>query len=92
MERFTDKLYNSASVLGPKTRAQACETAQMPFIAPHLALMPDAHLGLGATRRVGDPYCRSDHAGEEVVHPRGSEQPDGRCRLGRIGRLPGPHS
>ncbi|MDQ2737153.1 MAG: RtcB family protein [Actinomycetota bacterium] len=49
MERITDKLCNWASVLDPKTRAQACETAQMPFIAPHLALMPDAHLGLGAT-------------------------------------------
>ena len=49
MEQITDKLYNWASVLDPKTRAQACETARMPFIAPHLALMPDAHLGLGAT-------------------------------------------
>lgn len=49
MERINDKLYNWASILDPKTRAQACETATMPFIAPHLALMPDAHLGLGAT-------------------------------------------
>ncbi|MEJ7648656.1 MAG: RtcB family protein [Nakamurella sp.] len=49
MEQITEKLFNWASVLDPKTRAQACESAQMPFIAPHLALMPDAHLGLGAT-------------------------------------------
>ena len=49
MERITDKLLNWASILEPKTRHQACETARMPFIYPHLALMPDAHLGLGAT-------------------------------------------
>ena len=49
MEQITDKLYNWASVLDPLTRAQACETVRMPFIQPHLALMPDAHLGLGAT-------------------------------------------
>jgi tRNA-splicing ligase RtcB len=28
---------------------QAERTASMPFIHPHMALMPDAHLGLGAT-------------------------------------------
>jgi tRNA-splicing ligase RtcB len=49
MERITDKLLSWASILEPKTRHQACETARMPFIYPHLALMPDAHLGLGAT-------------------------------------------
>ena len=49
MERLTDKLVNYASILDPKTLAQAYETASMPFIHPHLALMPDAHLGLGAT-------------------------------------------
>lgn len=49
MERITDKLYSWASILDPQARAQACQTATMPFIAPHLALMPDAHLGLGAT-------------------------------------------
>jgi len=31
------------------TFAQAAETAQMPFIEGHLALMPDAHFGLGST-------------------------------------------
>src|ERR1700761_321039 len=40
---------NWASILEPKTRAQAEATASMPFIFPHLALMPDAHLGKGAT-------------------------------------------
>jgi tRNA-splicing ligase RtcB len=49
VERIADKLLNWASILEPKTRHQACETARMPFIYPHLALMPDAHLGLGAT-------------------------------------------
>lgn len=49
MERISDKLLNWASILEPKTRSQACETAKMPFVYPYLALMPDAHLGKGAT-------------------------------------------
>ena len=49
MERITDKLLSWASLLEDGTRDQAVTTARMPFIHPHLALMPDAHLGLGAT-------------------------------------------
>jgi tRNA-splicing ligase RtcB len=49
MERIGEKLFNWASILESKTRAQAEATAGMPFIHPHLALMPDAHLGKGAT-------------------------------------------
>jgi tRNA-splicing ligase RtcB len=43
------KLVNFASILDDQTRAQAERTAAMPFVQPHLALMPDAHLGKGAT-------------------------------------------
>ena len=43
------KVINWASIIEPDTLAQAERTASMPFIRPHLALMPDAHLGLGAT-------------------------------------------
>lgn len=49
METLSPKLLSWASILDPGTRAQAETTATMPFIHPHLALMPDAHLGLGAT-------------------------------------------
>jgi tRNA-splicing ligase RtcB len=49
MERINDRLLNWASILEGQTRAQAEATSQMPFIFPHLALMPDAHLGKGAT-------------------------------------------
>jgi tRNA-splicing ligase RtcB len=49
VEKLGDKLVNWASVLEEGTRKQAETTATMPFIYPHLALMPDAHLGLGAT-------------------------------------------
>ncbi|GAA3464960.1 RtcB family protein [Saccharothrix longispora] len=49
MEQITERLMNWASILDPATRAQAEKTARMPFIFPHLALMPDAHLGKGAT-------------------------------------------
>jgi tRNA-splicing ligase RtcB len=38
-----------ASLLDEATRQQAERTASMPFIWPHLALMPDAHVGKGAT-------------------------------------------
>jgi tRNA-splicing ligase RtcB len=49
MEKISDRLLNWASILEPTTRMQAERTASMPFIHPHVALMPDAHLGLGAT-------------------------------------------
>lgn len=49
MEHLAKKLINWASILEPGTREQALRTATMPFIWPHLALMPDAHQGKGAT-------------------------------------------
>jgi len=49
MEKINARLLSWASILEPQTREQAERTATMPFIHPHLALMPDAHLGLGAT-------------------------------------------
>jgi len=49
MEHLSKKLINWASILEPGTREQALRTAWMPFIWPHLALMPDAHQGKGAT-------------------------------------------
>ena len=49
MEKISKRLMNWASILEDNTRAQAVTASQMPFIHPHLALMPDAHLGKGAT-------------------------------------------
>lgn len=43
------KLISWASLLEDGTREQAITSSSMPFIFPHLALMPDAHLGKGAT-------------------------------------------
>src|SRR5690606_24198558 len=40
---------NWACILGPGTREQALQTARLPFVRPHVALMPDAHLGMGST-------------------------------------------
>ena len=48
-QHLAPKLVNYASILEDSTREQAIKTASMPFIYPHLALMPDAHLGKGAT-------------------------------------------
>ena len=49
MERLSDKLLNWASILDDVTRRQAENTASLPIVHPHVALMPDAHLGKGAT-------------------------------------------
>jgi tRNA-splicing ligase RtcB len=49
MQKISDRLMNWASILDAGTREQAERTATMPFIHPHIALMPDAHLGRGAT-------------------------------------------
>ncbi|WP_422115451.1 RtcB family protein [Brachybacterium sp. UNK5269] len=46
---IAENVLSWASILDEKTRAQAATTALMPFVTPHLALMPDAHLGMGAT-------------------------------------------
>jgi tRNA-splicing ligase RtcB len=49
MEKITSRLLSWASILEEGTRQQAVTTASLPFIHPHVALMPDAHLGKGAT-------------------------------------------
>jgi tRNA-splicing ligase RtcB len=47
VEQITKRFMNWASILEDNTRAQVQVTSEMPFIYPHLALMPDAHLGKG---------------------------------------------
>ena len=49
MDQISERLLSWASILEDSTREQAERTASLPFIHPHVALMPDAHLGLGAT-------------------------------------------
>lgn len=49
MEQINDRLYSWASDLDPNARLQAERTARMPILAGPLALMPDAHWGMGAT-------------------------------------------
>lgn len=49
MDTITQSLISWASILEENTLEQAKQTASMPFVYPHLALMPDAHLGRGAT-------------------------------------------
>lgn len=45
----TEKLLIWASDIADNTLEQARRVSTMPFVWPHLALMPDAHLGKGAT-------------------------------------------
>lgn len=49
VEQISKRLMNWASIIDPATLEQARLASEMPFIHPHLALMPDAHLGKGAT-------------------------------------------
>lgn len=49
MEKINGRLVSYASILEEQTRHQAMQTSTMPFIYPHIALMPDAHLGKGST-------------------------------------------
>jgi tRNA-splicing ligase RtcB len=49
MEKLSQRLFSWASILDDNARDQALTASTMPFIHPHLALMPDAHLGKGAT-------------------------------------------
>lgn len=47
-EMISPKVLNYASNLEDKTLAQARQTASMPFVHSHIALMPDAHHGMGS--------------------------------------------
>lgn len=49
MEKITARLLSWASDVEGQTLEQARRTSELPFVFPHLALMPDAHLGKGAT-------------------------------------------
>lgn len=49
MPEMHNNVLSWASELDPNALAQAETSAKMPFIPSHIALMPDAHLGLGAT-------------------------------------------
>ena len=49
MEIVTDRLYSWASELDPQTLEQALKASRLPIVEGHVALMPDAHLGIGAT-------------------------------------------
>jgi tRNA-splicing ligase RtcB len=47
MQQISKRFMNWASILEDNTREQVRMTSEMPFIHPHIALMPDAHLGRG---------------------------------------------
>ena len=49
MRPVTPRLMSWASIIEPKTQAQAELTSTMPFVHRWVALMPDCHLGKGAT-------------------------------------------
>lgn len=48
-QQIADRLLSWASILEPQAAEQARQTSELSFVGPHVALMPDAHLGLGST-------------------------------------------
>jgi len=46
---INDRLLSWASDIEPETLRQAEKTARLPIVEGHVALMPDAHVGIGAT-------------------------------------------
>jgi tRNA-splicing ligase RtcB len=49
VEKVHDKLLVWGSEVDYNARAQASRAARLPFVPGHVALMPDAHVGMGAT-------------------------------------------
>lgn len=47
-ERIGEHVLSWASILDENTREQALSLSKLPFIHPHIALMPDAHAGKGS--------------------------------------------
>lgn len=43
------KVWNKNVLIDPKAIEQIKQTASMPFVKPYVAVMPDAHFGMGAT-------------------------------------------
>src|SRR5437773_6506465 len=48
-ETLNPKLVSWGSDIDPETIRQAEKTARLPIVEGHVALMPDAHVGIGAT-------------------------------------------
>lgn len=48
-QKLDEKVLSWAVELEDQARAQAIRAAQLPFVAGYIALMPDAHWGMGAT-------------------------------------------
>jgi tRNA-splicing ligase RtcB len=49
MDKASDKLLVWGSEVDQQTREQASRASRLPFVPGHVALMPDAHIGIGAT-------------------------------------------
>jgi RNA-splicing ligase RtcB len=47
--QINDKLWNWASDIDEGTLLQAAKASRLPIVTGHIALMPDAHVGMGAT-------------------------------------------
>jgi tRNA-splicing ligase RtcB len=43
------KMWTKGVAVDPKAREQLASAARMPFIFKHVAVMPDVHVGIGAT-------------------------------------------
>ena len=65
MHRLNDKavLFAPPETIEPEARKQIENTASMPFIFKHVAVMPDCHYGKGRDGRYGPGHKGLDHPG-----------------------------
>src|SRR5256885_3479422 len=68
-KEIAPKLLSWASDLDDGTVAQAARAARLPFVEGHVALMPDAHVGIGATVGSVIPTQRSEEHTSELQSP-----------------------
>lgn len=74
------KLWTEGVPVEDEARQQLVNTASMPFIFRHLAVMPDVHLGKGSTIGSVIPTLGGDHPGGgrgryRLRHDGGADQP-----------------
>ena len=85
---INDKLISWASEIDELTVAQAQKTSRLPIIAGHVALMPDAHVGKGATIGSGGQVRRAhEQHGRPELGLDASEESERRGASPRLERL-----
>ncbi len=71
MEQITKRFFNWASILEEGTRAQVPMTSEMPFIFPHVALMPNAYKDIDVVMMDAEDLVEIRHTLRQIVNVKG---------------------